>query len=74
MKNRPYGRIWQRDAAIMEKVKMRMQMSDSKGVFKSTMSFDFKNVSEISDFYKALEESGDQQQGLAGMMPAGGPI
>ena len=60
--------------AIMKKVKMRMQMSDSQGIFKSTMSLNFDDTDEIAEFYKALEESGGEGAGpgLNGMVPSNG--
>lgn len=57
---------------VMKKAKMAMRMSEAQGVFKMVMSLDFDQVSEIAEFHKALQSSGDGQQGLGTIMPATG--
>jgi hypothetical protein len=58
---------------VLEKVKMHMKMSESQGVFKTIMTLNFDQVSEIADFYTALQKtSEDGGQGLSGIMPMKG--
>lgn len=57
---------------VMKKAKMAMNLSETQGVFKMVLSLDFDKVAEIADFYQALQEAGDDQQGFGAMMPANG--
>lgn len=57
---------------VMKKAKMAMNMSESQGVFKIVLSLDFDKVAEIADFYKLLQETGEDQQGFGAMMPSNG--
>lgn len=59
--------------AVLDKVKMKMNMSESQGVFKTVMTLNFDQVSEIADFYKALEKTSENGgQGFGGIMPMKG--
>ncbi len=55
--------------AVMGRVAMRMQMSDSMGTFVMNMSFPFDDVSEIAQFYEEFSKEG---AGAEAAMPMGG--
>lgn len=57
---------------VLEKAQMAMQLSETQGTFKMILSLDFDKVAEIAEFYKALQETGDEQQGFGAMMPSNG--
>ncbi|GAB5550745.1 MAG: hypothetical protein Sapg2KO_03360 [Saprospiraceae bacterium] len=57
---------------VMKKAKMAMNLSETQGVFKMVLSLDFDKVADIADFYKALQDAGDDQQGFSAIMPSNG--
>lgn len=60
--------------AIMQKVKVRLQMSEIQNVFNTTMTLDFEDISDVKKFQDAMAEmSGNGNGGgLGSMTPVSG--
>lgn len=60
---------------VLNTATMALRISESKELFETVMKFEFKDVSDIDDFFKAmseLSEDDDGGMGMGGMMPTSG--
>lgn len=57
--------------AIMRKVKVRLNMSETQNLFTTTMTLDFDDIKEVKKFQEAMTDMGDSEEGggLGGMTP-----
>lgn len=58
--------------AVMQKVKLRLRMSEALSLFTTTMTLDFTDISEVAEFQAAMSEMGESGGGLGGISPVTG--